>query len=571
MKRFCSFLMISLLVCTLPADAVIYNIPQKTLQIAREASANPYINTQQSKLVRVGIGNQNFNCYERESISIYGTGEFEVYNGKNYINTFDNDNKINVSMVGKIFVLKDSNNNVIAKVSGPILFKTDYGMLGITGLKRAGKDAIYRGEIELVSTPKEGKFYTINIIYLEDYLKGVVPNEMPVSFGLEALKAQSVAARNYVLSPRVKANSNYDVVDSVASQVYFGANTERDLSNKAVDETAGIVATYDWDLILAQYSSTAGGYTESYSNAFSDPYTKKFPGTSKPYLVAKPDDKDFGNLSSEDAATKFYKSKPKSYDVNSSYYRWEREWNGQEIQDAVQNNIAAQSSAGFVHPVVKKGETIGIIKKLNVLKRGQSGKIMKLEIQTDAGNYVVEKELTIRRLLTNKGKALPSANMIFEHEYNENGDLIYVKAYGGGFGHGVGMSQYGAGYMGNHLKKSFEEILQHYYTGISLSTEPFILSSNSEQNQITQSFFSKNRHANLVIDNKYKVSYIDIKVNNLDERIQLNTAERYNKIDISKYLNHGLNTITFYYPLAEGTNKGLRIYIELAGINEYSD
>lgn len=97
---------------------------------------------------------------------------------------------------------------------------------------------------------------------------------MPVSFGLEALKAQSVAARNYVLSPRVKANSNYDVVDSVASQVYFGANTERDLSNKAVDETAGIVATYDWDLILAQYSSTAGGYTESYSNAFSDPYTK---------------------------------------------------------------------------------------------------------------------------------------------------------------------------------------------------------------------------------------------------------------------------------------------------------
>lgn len=59
-------------------------------------------------------------------------------------------------------------------------------------------------------------------------------------------------------------------------------------------------------------------------------------------------------MSSEDAATKFYKSKPKSYDVNSSYYRWEREWNGQEIQDAVQNNIAAQSSAGFVHPVVKK-------------------------------------------------------------------------------------------------------------------------------------------------------------------------------------------------------------------------
>ncbi len=125
---------------------------------------------------------------------------------------------------------------------------------------------------------------------------------MPVSFGLEALKAQSIAARNYVLSPRVKANPNYDVVDSVASQVYFGANTERDLSNRAVDETAGIVATYDWDLILAQYSSTAGGYSESYQNAFSDPYTKKFPATPKPYLKAKPDREEFEPLYSDEAA-----------------------------------------------------------------------------------------------------------------------------------------------------------------------------------------------------------------------------------------------------------------------------
>ena len=74
----------------------------------------------------------------------------------------------------------------------------------------------------------------------------------------------------------------------------------------------------------------------------------------------------------------------------------------------------------------------------------------------------------IRRLLTKEGKALPSANLVFEHEYNEDGDLIYVKAYGGGFGHGVGMSQYGAGYMGKELGKSYEEILKHYYEGIAI-------------------------------------------------------------------------------------------------------
>ena len=89
---------------------------------------------------------------------------------------------------------------------------------------------------------------------------------------MRLLKAQTVAARNYVLSPRVKSSPNYDVVDSVASQVYFGANTERELSNQAVAETEGIVALYGWDLILAQYSSTAGGYTESYSNAFRSKY-----------------------------------------------------------------------------------------------------------------------------------------------------------------------------------------------------------------------------------------------------------------------------------------------------------
>ncbi len=547
------------------------NIPQKTLQIAKDVINNPYIDSPHSKIVRVGIGSQNFSTYEWSTVSIYGTEEFEIYNNKEYINTYDGQNNIKISMVGKIFILKDSEDKVIAKISGPVIFKTDYGFLGINGLKRAGKDAQYRGTFELVPSNKDGKFYIVNSIWLEDYLKGVVPNEMPVRFGLEALKAQSVAARNYVLSPRVKANPNYDVVDSVASQVYFGANSEKELSNRAVEETTGIVAIYDWNLILAQYSSTAGGYTESYQYTFSEPFTKEFPSKPKPYLIAKPDCDNFKPLNNEEDAAEFYKSKPDSYDVNSTYYRWEREWNGQEIQDEVQNHIAAQSAAGFVHPEVKKGEVIGIIKKLNVLKRGDSGKIIKLEIQTDSGNYIVEKELVIRRLLTNHGKALPSANVVFEHEYNEDGDLIYIKAYGGGFGHGVGMSQYGAGYMATELNMPYEKILQHYYTGISLTTQPFILSSNSEQNQVSQTFFSKNRQAHLIVDNKYKVDYIDASINGIDEKIILDKSQRFNRIDLSPYLKHGMNTITFYFPTAQESNKGLRMYIEVAGKNEYSN
>ncbi len=105
---------------------------------------------------------------------------------------------------------------------------------------------------------------------------------MPVRFGLEALKAQAVAARNYVLMPRTRT-AQFDVDDSVASQVYYGAGTESSLGNQAVNETQGLLALFDWDLIQAQYSSTAGGYTEDYENAFSDPKTKDFP--SKPKLI----------------------------------------------------------------------------------------------------------------------------------------------------------------------------------------------------------------------------------------------------------------------------------------------
>ncbi len=568
MKRLGILVILNILLFAQPTfSAVPVDIPLTTLQIARNAEENNYLLQPTSKTVRVGIGTNKFATWEWNSAQIYATGEFEIYNNKTYISTYDSENLIDITMSGKIFILKDSEGNVIAKVSGPIIFKTDFGFIGIKDLKRSGKDAIYRGQIELISTPKEGSFYVVNSIQLEDYLKGVVPNEMPVHFGLEALKAQTVAARNYVLSPRVKANPNYDVVDSVASQVYFGANTEKELSNRAVNETTGIVALYDWNLILAQYSSTAGGYTESYENAFSDPLTKQFPSNPKPYLKAAPDYEDFEHLNTEENAAKFYKSKPKSFDVKSSYYRWEREWNGQEIQDAVQANIAAQSTTGFIKPSVKKDETIGIIKELKVIKRGESGKIIELEIVTDNGNYTVQKELVIRRLLTKDGKALPSANVVFEHEYNDDGDLIYIKAYGGGYGHGVGMSQYGAGYMCKELKKSFEQILKHYYTGITLGTEPITLSSAPNQNKITQSFFTETGKANLAVDNKYKMSYIDICVNGVDEKIGFDTQERYNTIDISKYLQKGINTITFTYPAKSGNGRNLKLYIELAGDN----
>lgn len=545
------------------------NVPSDTFQIAKESLGVNYTSPK-SKIVRVGIGNNNFSSYVWDKVSVYSTGEFEIYDGKNYLNTFEHNSIITICTEGRSFVIKDSEDNLIAKVAGPVIFKSDYGYIGIAGLKRAGADALYRGQIELVPAVKEGQFHIVNSIDTEEYLKGVVPNEMPVRFGLEALKAQSIAARNYALSPRVKANPNYDVVDSVASQVYFGVNTEKELSNRAVYETTGLVALYNWNLILALYSSTAGGYTESYENAFSDPKTKSFPATEhKPYLKAKPDYENFKNLSEEENAYEFYTTKPKSFDIESPYYRWSGEWTQEELQAEVQNHIAAQSDAGFVTPKVVKGQVIGKILGINVLERGASGKIMKLQIETDDGNYTVEKELVIRRLFTVKGKALPSANLIFEQIFDEDGNLVKIKALGGGFGHGVGLSQFGAGYMGKELKRNFIQILKHYYSGISLSTVPVTLSVN--KNNAEQTFFVKDGKAFLVVDNKYKVEYLGTVINGVNETLELNRKERYSKIDLSNYLVKGLNTIIFNYPEYLDKSKSVRFYVEIAGADEFTD
>ena len=181
---------------------------------------------------------------------------------------------------------------------------------------------------------------------------------------------------------------------------------------------------------------------------------------------------------------------------------------------------------------------------------------------TETGTYKIYKELVIRRVFQKNGVSLPSANVVFEQEYNENGQLIYIKAFGGGYGHGVGLSQYGAGYMGTELEMSYDKILKHYYSNITLATEPIILSADDDQTRSTQNFYSKNGKAILVVDNKYKAKYIDVNINNIDKRIEFDKSERYNQIDLSSDLKCGKNTIKFYYPENKG---GVRLYIELVG------
>ena len=508
-------------------------------------------------MVKVGIMDENYRTVEKTEVTVYGTEQMTVTDMKNKdeILSVESGKYLTIRRTDGEYILSytdtETGETVETSLRHDFSLNCANGVIGIKDFIRGGKPAMYRGELRLISCPnKHNAFYLVNCLDVEYYLKGVVPCEMPVTFGLEALKAQAVAARVYSLTPRTKMSRAYDVVDSVASQVYYGYNRESDIANKAIDETHGIVALYNDDMIIAVFSSTAGGYTESYSETFSDPITMQFPSPEKGYLVAKPDLPDFKPLDNEEDAYKFYSTKPLSYDIHSPLYRWTRKWTKEELQNVLKNNLVVQSKTGFVEPRLTNANDFGELKSIKVSQRGVSGKVVFMEIETDKTIYTVGKELVIRRLFTKDGKALPSANVVFKRKYKgQDSDDKWdeIIAYGGGFGHGCGLSQYGAMYMAKDCKMSFDTILKHYYNGICLGTRPFELSMH----YVPQTFYMPYKTAILVIPNKHDMNNLQIKVD--EEIINLDLSKfKHNsrvELDISQYLKpKRLNTVTFTPP-----------------------
>ncbi len=520
----------------------------------------------QERVIRVGISTNDFSKLEYWNITVRSAGGLNIIDqciGNSII-------RLNPCSAAKINIKNGffqiyCNNKLLSKgISGPLLIKSSAKHpIEIVGLKRAGKPAMYRGKLEIVrASSSSNKLSVVNIITLSDYLKGVVPNEIPVSFGLEAVKAQAVAARNYALRPRIKPFPQFDLCDSVQCQVYFGSNTEKQLSNQAVEETKGLFAMYDNDIILALYSSTAGGYTGNYQNAFSDPETKDFPSKSIPYLTARPDNKETPLLNTEKAASKFYKSKPFSYDQESRYYRWHKRWTRSELQQVLRKTLLKQSSTGFIKPKYSSGKWFGKLKDIKVLNRDDSGKIISMQISSNTGKWTVNKELVIRRVFKKLNRAMPSANVVFDLTKDKSGNIAYIDAYGGGFGHGVGMSQYGAGFMSKN-NFIFYDILQHYYKGISLGTWPVVLTTGTGTSQIEQEFVVFEQNASLVIKNMEDINNVSVKINGKKLNIKNISDQTSVLVNIENYLKDGINKIIYYAPENEDGGKSIRMHIEV--------
>ena len=221
----------------------------------------------------------------------------------------------------------------------------------------------------------------------------------------------------------------------------------------------------------------------------------------------------------------------------------------------MKKTLVDQSKTGFVTPIFRNTDDLGTIKDIKVMKRGASGKAIELDIMTSKSCYRISKELVIRRVFQKDGISLPSANVIFEKKLDNDGNVTDITAYGGGFGHGVGMSQYGAGYMATKLKQPYYNILRHYYKGISLGTMPV----NVWENDVKQTFWAPVGRAELVIIGQI-VPKVTVTINGKKHELPINKNffQRDVRVDISRFIEDGENTIIYSPSVCP-----LKMYVEL--------
>ncbi|MBB6099185.1 stage II sporulation protein D [Deinobacterium chartae] len=267
--------------------------------------------------------------------------------------------------------------------------------------------ARYRGGMALRA--ENGRLQVINVVDIEDYLRSVVPAEMPPSWPLEALKAQAIIARTYAVA-RISPQAAYDLCATEKCQVYSGVSRENPNSDRAVADTRGQLVAWQGQAAQTYFSSDSGGYTASSAEVW---------GGARPYLVSKPD--------------------PASQGPHS---RWTL---------SVPLERVAQIAAGY-------GARVGTLRAVTVARYSESGRPQEIRLEGSAGSARIaggEAGGFVRSL----GARSTRVTLAVE------GDSLTVT--GSGSGHGVGLSQYGANGLAA-LGWNYAQILGFYYPGAHL-------------------------------------------------------------------------------------------------------
>lgn len=339
----------------------------------------------------------------------------------------------------------------------------------------------YSGSME-VRHYEEG-YTTVNSVPFETYLTAVVPSEMPSSYEKEALKAQAVCARSYAYMQLMRADLaayGAHINDSTSYQVYNKVPAG-EASIQAVKETENEVLTYNEQVIEAYYFSTSMGYTDT-AEIWNPEQIESY-GYLKKVCLNQPDMNL--NLSDESAFLDYITSAQTGYDSEIKFYRWnaEADFTGkeEEIRGILENrhsisprNVLYYESDGKTGRDSMDG--FGKLKEITTEKRSASGSVLSLNLSYENGMVKVLSEYNIRKILgtgvekityqdgseTEEVTILPSAACSISRQ--KDGAYIF---YGGGYGHGIGMSQNGA----NGLAKTgmgYQEILNFFYKDIKI-------------------------------------------------------------------------------------------------------
>ncbi len=390
--------------------------------------------------IRVLISTDNYSSYEHEAVTVTCKEDYTV-TGSIKSETFQAKEKLTITQAtveeygDELTITSESQTKGIQICS----ITRDYGQ------------PTYPGTL-YIQKGNQG-LHVINQLPLEKYLYYVVPSEMPVGYESEALKAQAVCARTYAYRAVLdEAFGTYgaDVDDSVSSQVYNNAKPTAAVK-QAVNETYGQVLTKEETPIIAYFFSTSCGYSTDYEN---EDFIK---GTAIGSFA-----EETGDLSQEDNFRSFIcGSGEGGYEKDYAYYRWNVTLSADTVCSQVQAML---------------GVEIGTLYNITVDSRGVNGAVSQITITGSEQSVTVDNATTIRQLLStrnatlylNDGSSVARDSMLpspFFAVIYENGGF---NLYGGGMGHGLGMSQNGAQAMAK-LGWTWEQITDYFYNDVSIT------------------------------------------------------------------------------------------------------
>ncbi len=314
------------------------------------------------------------------------------------------------------------------------------------------KPLIFGGSLKL--QPNSYLNYTlVNQVPLETYLRGVVPHEIGASAPINAAKAQTIIARTYALRNlrRFKAD-NYELCATIHCQVYYGLSEVSPQADSAIAATAGLVLTYHNELVDALYSSTTGGVTARFNDVWN--------GEERPYLKAIIDSPQ-GNLwnlsqkslANENAFREFIGLNQGFNETGRKVFRWKMKSSLEDLNKDLKQYLTNRN-----HPLAD----FATILEMDVTERSPSGRILTLTVYTDKG------VLELHKNEARSAFAPPRSTLFYlEPIYDEKQKLTAYIFVGGGFGHGVGLSQFGSYNLAN-LGWSAAQILAFYYPGTTI-------------------------------------------------------------------------------------------------------